>query len=527
MSRFRKNDRPRLKPWSNPGNRKLVSRSLISLLAALTMIVVSFTIFSAGPASAAAVVQVPPNPASVNDPCGPNNASWDLPADADTDQFDFGFDGDHLIVTYVQDDLTTFPNGSNVHDYGVAPESGAPCGVDTIDIPATPTANDPCGPNNATWNVPADSDTLEWSVDGDNHLVVSIIADDTEFTDGSMSHDYGVAPDSGQPCDNGDDTKAIAAKALDDHGCDSSEWHFVITQVDNEADAPESIHVMWANGNEANVSLDKFTGGVAHYTTTANLNSTVTSVSADIYSDWSGQFNLSHGPCEEVPPTKIDIPATPTANDPCGPNNATWNVPADTDTLHWAVSDAGHLVVSIVADDVTFSDGTLMHDYGVAPDSNQVCLPGDQTVTPVSPTATQPSCEDSTVTVTPSSQDGVIWDPSASTTLNPGDSVTYTASAAEGFVLAGDIQTSWSFSNTFDTDTCVILGPPPVVITEPVPGTSHNPVPTTLPDTGWMGSPTTGSPVALVLFAAGLGLLLLGSSGLCVAVTRRRKSGER
>jgi hypothetical protein len=74
------------------------------------------------------------------------------------------------------------------------------------------------------------------------------------------------------------------------------------------------------------------------------------------------------------PPDKIDIPAQPSHNDPCGPNNSSWNVPADTDVLHWALSDAGHLVVSIVADDVTFSDGTLMHDYGVAPESNAACV---------------------------------------------------------------------------------------------------------------------------------------------------------
>lgn len=99
-----------------------------------------------------------------------------------------------------------------------------------------------------------------------------------------------------------DTTMTISAKALTDHECDSSEWHFVITQVDSESDAPGSINVTWANGNSASVSLDKFTGGVAHYTTTANLDSTVVSATATIYSDWSGQFNLSHGPCGVTPP---------------------------------------------------------------------------------------------------------------------------------------------------------------------------------------------------------------------------------
>lgn len=101
------------------------------------------------------------------------------------------------------------------------------------------------------------------------------------------------------------DTQSITAKALTDHECSDSEWHFVINQVDTEADAPASISVAWANKATAVVKLWKFTGGVAHYVTTANLDSTVTSATAVIYAGWSGQFNLSHGPCGTPPPTDV------------------------------------------------------------------------------------------------------------------------------------------------------------------------------------------------------------------------------
>lgn len=104
----------------------------------------------------------------------------------------------------------------------------------------------------------------------------------------------------------------IDAKALNDHGCNTSEWHFVITQIDEEGNAPGSIDVTWANGNSATVSLDKFTGGVAHYSTTANLDSTVTSATAMIYSSWSGEFNLSHGPCGQTPTETPVVTETPT-----------------------------------------------------------------------------------------------------------------------------------------------------------------------------------------------------------------------
>ena len=120
-----------------------------------------------------------------------------------------------------------------------------------------------------------------------------------------------TAPAGAQPM------KDISAKALTDHGCDSSEWHFVITQIESEDLAPASIFVSWANGASENVPLDKVTGGTGHYATTSNLDSTVVSATAVIYAEWGGQFNLSHGPCgdppTEVPPTEVpptEVPPT-------------------------------------------------------------------------------------------------------------------------------------------------------------------------------------------------------------------------
>ena len=106
--------------------------------------------------------------------------------------------------------------------------------------------------------------------------------------------------------------KQISAKALCDHEIDNSEWHFVITQVDAEGNAPASIFVEWSNGNSANVPLDKFTGKVAHYATTANLVANVTSATATIYGGWGGQFNLSHGPACVTPTTTTTSTTTTT-----------------------------------------------------------------------------------------------------------------------------------------------------------------------------------------------------------------------
>lgn len=114
-------------------------------------------------------------------------------------------------------------------------------------------------------------------------------------------------------------TKTVPAKALDDHDCDNTEWHFLINQLDSPADAPATIHVTWANGDSADVPLDfvkGVTGGVAHYRTTANLDSTVTSATAVIYDSWPGQFNLSHGPCGPTTPPTSPTPSPSTSSHP-------------------------------------------------------------------------------------------------------------------------------------------------------------------------------------------------------------------
>ena len=99
--------------------------------------------------------------------------------------------------------------------------------------------------------------------------------------------------------------QTITAKALTAHECDSTEWHFVINQMNTEANAPTSITVEWANGASEVVPLAMFTGKVAHYVTTSNLDSTVVSATTEIYTGWTGQFNLSHGPCGPTPtPTR-------------------------------------------------------------------------------------------------------------------------------------------------------------------------------------------------------------------------------
>ncbi len=60
-------------------------------------------------------------------------------------------------------------------------------------------------------------------------------------------------------------------------------------------------------------------------------------------------------------------------NDPCGPANATWILPANTPTFTWEIVD-GHLIVTIIAEDVFFRGHKSTHDYGLAVDSGTAVL---------------------------------------------------------------------------------------------------------------------------------------------------------
>lgn len=127
---------------------------------------------------------------------------------------------------------------------------------------------------------------------------------------------------------------------------------------------------------------------------------------------------------------------------------------------------------------------------------NQVVAP-PTSVTPQAPTATTPSCTNTAETVTPPTQDGVVWSPSGPTTLQPGDpTVTYTDTPASGYVFPDGTQTSWPFSNDFDTSTCGTGGstpPPPPVDDGPHAGFRALPIPALGLVVNFDGSASTGT----------------------------------
>lgn len=69
--------------------------------------------------------------------------------------------------------------------------------ADCITIPQ-PQETDECGPDNASWIIPADTNEIHWSTNADGHLIATAI--NGHFTNGRTAIDYGVAEDSQEPC---------------------------------------------------------------------------------------------------------------------------------------------------------------------------------------------------------------------------------------------------------------------------------------------------------------------------------------
>src|SRR5688572_15340455 len=57
----------------------------------------------------------------------------------------------------------------------------------------------------------------------------------------------------------GTTTISVKPSTINDHSCDTTEWHFVINQVRSKQLAPASITVTWGEDTQT-ILLDKFTG---------------------------------------------------------------------------------------------------------------------------------------------------------------------------------------------------------------------------------------------------------------------------
>jgi hypothetical protein len=193
----------------------------------------------------------------------------------------------------------------------------------------------------------------------------------------------------------------------------------------------------------------------------------------------------------------ITIPEQPQTNDQCGPANAFWIIPADTNEIHWSVNADGHLIATAIGGH--FANGQTTIDYGVAEDSNEPCPP--TSVTPVKPQITDctfilPITLGITYTKVYLDANGNIVDPNQPGVIVAHEGVLATANP--GYVLTpGNDGGKWinngSYLYTLDLTglncgggsvTPPVVTPPTVTPPAVAPVSANLPTPAELPHTG-------------------------------------------
>ncbi len=102
---------------------------------------------------------------------------------------------------------------------------------------------------------------------------------------------------------------------------------------------------------------------------------TITFTAVSPYRFAEGATTYTHTYTDEAttcPGTPIAVPAAPSVTDMCGLNNATWNIPANTTEIHWALVN-GELHAYAQPDYVFSTGDPYDHNYGPAFDSGRLC----------------------------------------------------------------------------------------------------------------------------------------------------------
>ena len=253
---------------------------------------------------------------------------------------------------------------------------------------------------------------------------------------------------------------AVNPGSITSHTCNAEEWHFVITQIDDPANAPASIHVTFSDGTVVDIPLGKpgdddgVTGGTAHYFWYNNLDDTVVSATAVIYDGWDGAFNVSHGPCgggatstptPEIPtstPTEEIPTSTPTEEVPTA--TPTEEVPTATPTEEVPTATPTEEVpTSTPTEEVPTSTPTLVVVTETPTEEVPTSTPTEEvptntpTLTVVTETPEVPTNTPTTVVVTNTPTSVVVTEvPSETATLVPATEVPSPTASVEETVAA-------------------------------------------------------------------------------------------
>ncbi len=305
-------------------------------------------------------------------------------------------------------------------------------GPKQIPLP-NPNFIDLCGPDNAEWEVPVDTDEIVWTLKPGGQLVAET-TQGYEFTDGTTKHNFGKAPDSGKACPV---LKQPPAPVVKKDKCGVTH---------------DTYRIPSASGVTYYVNGVEVAAGV--HSTNGELIVTVSAVAEDGSgytkdNSWSLQF--TDVPCEEEGPMPVQYPK-PTVEVVCGPNNDIVTVPLSGNHITYTSKGwkNGKFVVTAVTDKGYYFQGTdgktklvwKFHDH------NTECGGGQgegQPVTPAEPTVT-PVCGPNNDTVTLPDTAHVTY---SQTGWVDGKN-TVTATVDEGYYISGtegETTMEWTFTD--------------------------------------------------------------------------------
>jgi|GEM_PF-4808746 len=348
---------------------------------------------------------------SIDDPCGLNNAEYGYVPYSTKYTYVRNNDGS---ITFTAKDNYVFDDGSQngVKTYTLpAPQdSNKLC---RVNIPHQPDTDDPCGPANASWDIPQDTYAYTWSI-SEGHLIATAKANYV-FTNGQTVIDFGVAPDSNQPCPvtitqptcetNGSMTLTLSEP---NHGS----YYYKVTIGLQTTTYDESEFPVTINGipQGSTVKVKLIRDGIVFDIV----------IFEKVY-----KFDLLN--CIAIP--------DPQPTDPCGVANASWTLPEDTDTVHWSIVN-DELIATAVGS--LFTDGSATHNYGTAEDSNTLCPP--------TPPEVIVFCglynNDQIVTPEVDENAHYHW-----VSYWKGDTLVVKAVADDGYMFEEETQTKWRFTD--------------------------------------------------------------------------------
>jgi hypothetical protein len=360
------------------------------------------------------VIAVPSTPAT-DDPCGSYNASWVVPSDTAQLDWSVNFFGWLSVQTksgYV------FADGTTSHNYGYVTDSNTPCPT-RVSVPTKPNVTDPCGLNNATWVKPNDSVSISWNISS-GHLVATTKTGYV-FTDGTTTHDYGVAADSNVLCPPTPVSVPAMPAVNDPCGPANSTW----------VKPSDTTSVTWSISQSGHLIAATTTGFIfSDGKTTHDFGTAPDSGVACVKKVFVCKYVGTPGVDERLQTGQNPISVSVNAI-----QNNQWN-----GTVPGWFSDAH---------DRSY---VLAYDNGQpTPDVSQCPAPQQPTqVNPGTVTFTDATCAAAGFYVVPSTT-GVVYKDGAGTVLAAGNhaviagqNVTVTAYAATGYVLSGTGATSWT-----------------------------------------------------------------------------------